>query len=281
MPAGSAKRLTQALVARLEKDRNHLTTGFVGTPALLPALSANGQHELAVQLFLNTDFPSWLYEVEHGATTIWERWDSLDDQGRIADNGMNSLNHYSTGAVMQWAYEALAGIQQVAPMQVQLKPGITASFKTLTAHTAMPTGDLKLAWQLDATGQQVHVEIEIPYGVEATLTLPGSQEWRDRALSAGHHEFTYQPETPFVKHFDVHTPLYQFNADTALAQQLQPLVPFWDFLMLPGNMAHFEQYSLMQLSREMRGIGFAPLSQTQINAINSLFIQHAKQAQED
>lgn len=163
-PENAKQRLIDKLVERIEQNQNHLSTGFVGTPLLLPALTDNGQKNLALRLFLNTDYPSWLYEVEHGATTIWERWNSVDEEGHIADNGMNSLNHYSSGAVMAWAYEDLLGLKQKGN-NVEFKPMITAKFKEMVGQIELPTGIVKASWRI-CDSQTVKFEIEVPLVVK-------------------------------------------------------------------------------------------------------------------
>lgn len=280
-PQNSGNDLTNKLVGRIEKDRNHLTTGFVGTPALLPALSENGQNELAVQIFLNDDYPSWLNEVKLGATTIWERWDSLQLDGKINDNGMNSLNHYSTGSVMQWAYEYLLGIKQ--GQQLMIKPAISPKFKYMAGHTELLTGQVKVAWKIiDQGGTKVQVILDLPYNQPAEVVLPRAKKWFNDGiehhngdiLEAGHHEIIYYPEIPFVNNYDVHTALINFIDNKEITDQLNQLVPFWGFLNLPGNIQHFQDYSILQLSGEMKGIGFSPLSAEQIKNINQMFMEY-------
>jgi len=96
---------------RLVNEKGHLTTGFVGTPYLLPLLSSLGETKLAYDLILRKEFPSWLYPVTKGATTMWERWNGIRPDGEFADVGMNSFNHYAYGAVGAWMYENMAGIR--------------------------------------------------------------------------------------------------------------------------------------------------------------------------
>src|SRR5690606_13965852 len=96
------------------EDDMHLTTGFVGTPYRCLVLSENGLNDAAYTLLLNEDFPSWLYAVKLGATTIWERWNSVLADGSISDTGMNSLNHYAYGSIAQWMYQYMCGINPVA-----------------------------------------------------------------------------------------------------------------------------------------------------------------------
>ncbi|APX71403.1 family 78 glycoside hydrolase catalytic domain [Companilactobacillus allii] len=279
-PHGDQRKLADKLVERIEKDRNHLTTGFVGTPALLPALSQNNQNELAVQLFLNEDYPSWLYQVKLGATTIWERWDSVNPDGKINDNGMNSLNHYSTGAVMQWAYEYLLGIKQ--GNQLVIKPEISPKFSSMEGYTQLTTGQVRVAWKISSSGSVVKVILDLPYNQSAVVELPKTKTWladgvqheNGDILTNGHHEISYQTTTPLVNNFDIHTALAKFIGNKDITNKLNKLVPFWGFLNLPGNMEHFKDYSILQLSQEMKGIGFSPLTQTQIDRINQMFMDY-------
>ncbi|HIY92451.1 family 78 glycoside hydrolase catalytic domain [Companilactobacillus sp. HBUAS56275] len=276
-PEGSRDILINNLVNEIEKDDNHLATGFVGTPLLLPALSENNQNDLALRIFLNNDFPSWLYEVKLGATTIWERWNSVKPNGEIAENGMNSLNHYSAGSVMGWAYEYLLGIKQTHNDAV-FKPIINAKISEIKGQCALPTGILKVAWKL-VNANKVEITLSIPFGSKTKVSLPRADKiWINNKiadnniiLSAGNYEISYVPTKPITNTSDVHTPLKEFIGDKILCANLKELVPFWDFLEISGNMERFKKYSLYQLSQEMRGIGFKPFNQKQINQINDLF----------
>ena len=98
----------KAAIARCD---GRIGTGFIGTPALLPALTKIGEHELAASLFLQEEAPGWLYQVKTGATTIWERWDAIQPDGSTHPSGMNSYNHYAYGAVCQWLFESVAGFR--------------------------------------------------------------------------------------------------------------------------------------------------------------------------
>ncbi|MFL6555562.1 MAG: alfa-L-rhamnosidase RamA, partial [Bacillus sp. (in: firmicutes)] len=101
VPEEHKERLANDLRERLKKDKNHLKTGFVGTPYLCRVLSENGNNDLAYTLLLNKDYPSWLYAVTMGATTIWERWNSVLPDGKISGTDMNSLNHYAYGSIVE------------------------------------------------------------------------------------------------------------------------------------------------------------------------------------
>ena len=97
-------RIIASLVELLKENNYYLKTGFVGTPYLCRVLSENGHNDIAYKLLLNEEFPSWLYAVKLGATTIWERWNSLLPDGRFGELGMNSLNHYCYGSIVEWMY---------------------------------------------------------------------------------------------------------------------------------------------------------------------------------
>src|SRR5690606_436196 len=114
------------LTELLKDNKFHLTTGFVGTPYLNLVLSANGLNDIAYKLLLQQDYPSWLYPVTKGATTIWEHWDGIKPDGSFWSASMNSFNHYAYGAIGDWLYRCVAGIdtdEQLAGYKhIHIKP---------------------------------------------------------------------------------------------------------------------------------------------------------------
>ena len=178
----------------VEENQNHLNTGFVGTPILCKALSSTGYHKQAVSLLLNEDYPSWLYSVKMGATTIWERWNSLLEDGSMNPEGMNSLNHYSYGSIVSWMYEYLCGIQ----LDTNHKPEQRAGYKRVRicplpdprlkyAEAQMDTamGTFKSSWKYKEDGN-ICYEIEIPAGASSVIALPLEKEF---AKEAGTYTF--------------------------------------------------------------------------------------------
>jgi len=113
IPESCRSRVIDDLKDKLREDKMHLNTGFVGTPYFCNVLSENGANDYAYTLLLNDDFPSWLYAVKLGATTIWERWNSVLPDGTISGTGMNSLNHYAYGSIAEWMYRYMCGINPV------------------------------------------------------------------------------------------------------------------------------------------------------------------------
>jgi alpha-L-rhamnosidase len=172
--------LRTAAAARLAQDvrqRKHLTTGFVGTPYLCHVLSRYGYLDEAYLLLNREEYPSWLYPVKQGATTIWERWDGLKPDGTFQDKGMNSFNHYAYGAIGEWMYRVMAGIEidPAAPgykhVFIQPRPG--GGFTRVDASHVTPYGRVSSAWKLD--GPLFALAVEIPANTTATIRLPGSR----------------------------------------------------------------------------------------------------------
>ncbi len=170
-----------------EETRGTLTTGFTGAPILCETLSAFGRHARAVDLLLNENYPGWLYAVNLGATTIWERWNSLDPTGKIAENGMNSLNHYAYGSVCAWMFRHLAGFMPTEPgcARVLLAPRPDARLGHLQMRLQTAAGVWSLAWAPGENGWDYTVTV--PFGCEARLDLEGCEP---AVLTPGSYRFT-------------------------------------------------------------------------------------------
>ena len=145
------------------RERGHLTTGFLGTPYLCHVLSRYGYLDEAYLLLNREEYPSWLYPVKQGATTIWERWDGQKPDGTFQDKGMNSFNHYAYGAIGDWMYRVMAGIDidPAAPgykhILVQPQPG--GGFTSVKAAHESPYGTVASAWTLDNGAFALTVEV--------------------------------------------------------------------------------------------------------------------------
>ena len=175
-----------ALDRLVKENRSHLNTGFVGTPILCPALSMTGHHDTAVTVLLQEDFPSWLYSVKLGATTIWERWNSVLPDGHMNPEGMNSLNHYTYGSIAGWMLSWLCGVRPLEPgyRRAILEPRPDRRLGHARAELETASGRFVSAWRYE--GEQVRYEAEIPFGCEAELRLPGEET---RILKAGKYQF--------------------------------------------------------------------------------------------
>ncbi len=172
IPEGAKQRQIDALMAKLGEENMHLTTGFVGTPLLCPVLTENGHPEAAYTLLLNEDFPSWLYEVNMGATTIWERWNSVLPDGSISDTGMNSLNHYAYGSIVEWMVRYMCGLNAAEPgyRRFTLRPYPDGRFDWAELSYASVYGDIRTAWKKDGNG--ILYTVQVPFDTEADFILP-------------------------------------------------------------------------------------------------------------
>ncbi|HSK10192.1 MAG TPA: glycoside hydrolase family 78 protein [Vicinamibacterales bacterium] len=176
LPENLRARAAERL-ARDVQARGHLTTGFLGTPYLSEVLTRYGYLDEAYKLLNRREYPSWLYPITQGATTIWERWDGQKPDGSFQDPGMNSFNHYAYGAIGDWMYRVMGGIDldPAAPgyrhVVVQPRPG--GGFTDVSgAHETM-YGEVKSAWTTDGGGFQLAVSI--PPNTRATVRLPGAR----------------------------------------------------------------------------------------------------------
>ena len=184
--ADAARRLADDV-----RRMGHLTTGFLGTPALLRMLSDNGYLEVAYGLLLREQYPSWLYEVKQGATTIWERWDGLRPDSSFQDAGMNSFNHYAYGAVGDWLYRVVAGLNddpdEPGYKHIIIRPRPGPGFTFAKATLLTPYGEAASGWRL--VGDTVTVSARIPANTHATVILPdGSRQ----EIGSGDYEFKWR-----------------------------------------------------------------------------------------
>lgn len=186
-PDGCEKLVLKTLKQLLEKNNWHLNTGFCGTPFLCLVLSQHGANDLAYTLLLHDDFPSWLYEVKMGATTVWERWNSILPDGSISGTGMNSLNHYAYGSIADWMYRFLCGLNptEEAPgyRKAIIRPMPDPRLRWAKAKMDSAAGHYEVSWRYD--GEELHYQITIPFDCEADVFL---QDGRELHLTAG----TYQ-----------------------------------------------------------------------------------------
>lgn len=218
------ERIMQSLVTNLANHKNHLTTGFVGTPYICHVLSQNQRHDLAGKLLLQEDLPSWLYAVKQGATTIWERWDSMKPDGSFDESGMNSFNHYAYGSIGDWMYQRLAGIQLAKPaykhslLAPQFIKGITQ------AEASVETMYGKLACSWECTQGLITVNVTIPANTTATLHLP--EKDNPIELGSGDYTYSYPTDTKLeMDKFSMESTLGQILAEPLAVQLLEQYYP--------------------------------------------------------
>ncbi|WP_022899935.1 glycoside hydrolase family 78 protein [Humibacter albus] len=172
------------LAELVRESGNHIATGFVGTPLVADALTETGHLDAAYDLLLERGCPSWLYQIDMGATTVWERWDSLLPDGSVNPGTMTSFNHYALGAIADWMHRTVAGLAPAAPgyRQVRFAPRPGGGLTSASARHLSPYGEIAIAWRLN--DQTFEVDVTVPVGVEAILDLA---EHDPEPLAPGEH----------------------------------------------------------------------------------------------
>lgn len=173
LPEGQRASAAERLAADVKRF-GHLTTGFLGTPALSQALSDNGYWDSAYSLLNRTEYPSWLYPVTKGATTIWERWDGIRPDGSFQDAGMNSFNHYAYGAIGEWMYRNVAGIEidehHPGYKHILIQPHPGGGLTSASASVLSMYGRVSSGWKI--TGGKMTLTVEVPANTTARVRLP-------------------------------------------------------------------------------------------------------------
>lgn len=218
IPEQYRNKLAAILNENVVRHGYRMVTGFIGSPFLLFALADNGYFETARKVLLNNGFPGWLYEVDMGATSIWERWNSLMPDGTPNPDGMNSYNHYAYGSVMEFVYRRIAGIEakeagfakiKVAPHPVKGLPKLYAEYESVRGKIVSEY------WQKDG---KIEYVIEIPGQIEAEIVLPNEAPV---SVKGGRHIFVrdsedlycepYTPESTVLEVFENPKAVQAFN----------------------------------------------------------------------
>ena len=177
-------------LAELVREEEHITTGFLGTPLICKVLTDYGYEKEACQLLTRREYPSWLYAIDKGATTIWERWDAVKPDGTLSGH---SLNHYAFGAVVAWLFSDVAGIAQadnsLGFQHLLIRPRLTEHLKWAKASYLSSYGWVKTSWK--STERRFVLQVEIPQGADATIVLPypDAQGNKMMKVGCGKHSF--------------------------------------------------------------------------------------------
>ncbi|WP_108993265.1 family 78 glycoside hydrolase catalytic domain, partial [Paenibacillus agaridevorans] len=177
LPNELKDKALRRLTDNIRERGDRLSTGFLGVGYLLPALSDSGELDVAYKLLTQEAFPSWMYSIKHGATTIWERWDGWTEENGFQTPSMNSFNHYSLGSVGEWMFRYMAGIEAdpaepgFSHVVIRPRPGgrltrVKASYESLY-------GAISVEWEL-AAGGELRLDVQVPPNTTATVHVPGS-----------------------------------------------------------------------------------------------------------
>lgn len=185
-PDSEREAVAEGLAELVRKDKGAISTGFLGTPVIMDAMSQNGHFEEAYSMLLREEIRSWLYPITVGATTIWERWEAIKPDGNPATGGLEghaegsepsmiSFNHYAYGAVIDWVYRNVLGLTSTSPAyrSVSISPRPTKSIEWAKGSIETGFGEFGIDWKLD--GSKLHAKVNVPFGVQAKLDLPISE----------------------------------------------------------------------------------------------------------
>jgi alpha-L-rhamnosidase len=252
----AAPRIARDLNDLIIQNGYHLTTGFLGTPYLCHVLSEHGYHDTAVRLLLQDGYPGWLYSISKGATTIWEYWDGIKPDGTFWSDDMNSFNHYAYGAVGEWMYRRLAGLDMDDEVpgfkRIRIEPLFGAGMLShaRASHVSL-YGRIESEWRID--GNRVEVRAVIPANTTAKVVLRGATveglRIDDQPAGAGHslpagvrsvtasegaveveigsgdYRFTYEAADLFRKRYTLNTRLLELLIDERTEQTVRRHMP--------------------------------------------------------
>jgi len=207
----------------MKQDLNRLKGGFVGSTMMNCVLAENGMVDKAYDLLLYEGFPGWLYAVNLGATTIWERWNSVLPDGTISGTQMNSLNHYSYGSVVEFLYRYAAGIVPTAPgfKKARIAPCPEIRLGHMECSYDSVSGKYVSNWRIEDDGS-LSFYIEIPFGCEAEVILP---EQESKILEAGSYDFHIRTDKDYRALYSADTPYERLFADERAVEILKKYVP--------------------------------------------------------
>ena len=222
LPENLRAKAAQYLEQDIKAKGGHLSTGFVGVSYLLPVLTQAGKADTAYSLLLQDSFPSWLFSVKHGATTIWERWDGWTPDKGFQNPGMNSFNHYSLGSCGEYLFGGIGGIQPASPgyKTIQIKPVIRSGLTWAKTSYDSINGKIATAW--NRAGQRLTLEVVVPANTTATIYVPtkdaaGVTESGKAVAKAGGVKFLRNDNGSAV--FEVGSGTYKF------ASEIEPMNP--------------------------------------------------------
>ena len=221
------ERILQKLQLNLIKNKKHLLTGFVGTEYLPHVLSQNGMHSLAGDILLKEDCPSWLYEVNLGATTVWELWDGVNPDHSINPFAMNSFNQYGFASIGDWMVKELAGITALEPgyKKSRIIPQLVRGIEEVNASYETPYGTLHC--ELSCKNGRIHACVMVPANTEAEIILP---ERETEVLGSGSYEYDYETELSFAAG--------KYSDDSILREMLKEPVAKEYFETVMPDLAH-------------------------------------------
>lgn len=219
-------KVIEGLRTRLNKDFYKIKSGFTGTPLMLPVLFGNGMTNDAYRILFNEKCPGWLYAVNLGATTIWERWNSLLADGTISGINMNSLNHYAYGSVCEAIYAHIAGLKctKAGWVSASIEPKPNYRLKHMDISFESPRGVYKVKWEILKDGM-FQLDVMIPYGTTAIIKLPDHEQNISKIVGAGTYHYCYRPVIDYLHPFDEYSIVMDILANEEATKILKEKLP--------------------------------------------------------
>ena len=229
---------------RIRKDFYRIKTGFTGTPLILLCLFDNGMDDYAYRILFNEKFPGWIYCIKLGATTIWERWNSILEDGTISGIGMNSLNHYAYGSVCETIFSRIVGLRNVSPgwKKVLIKPQINYRLKNITFSFESISGKFEISWKIQ--NEKFNLNVVIPNGVEAEIVLPNQKSYK---VTEGKYDYECEIEKNIYAPFSIDSPIIDILKNEEASKLFKELLPN-TFNMATGENDEIKVGTIKQLN---------------------------------
>ena len=242
------------LKARFYKDCYKLKGGFTGAPILCRVLAENGFEEDAFYFLMQEEYPGWMHCINLGATTIWERWNSVLDDGHLSGIMMNSLNHYSYGAIVEYLYRDVAGLKALKPgfKKALITPLMNGKLKYMNMTYDSAYGEYKVSWKVLKNGN-VSVDVQVPFGCSAVIGLP-FYEGEVTEVAAGSYHYEYRPTEDLRQRYNHKTMFKDMMHDPEAMKVIERVSPMLMYFLSTGNQDYF--YESLQSLEKLSYMGF-------------------------
>lgn len=249
------EKVIEGLKSRLYRDCYKLKGGFVGAPIMCRVMAENGLEEEAFYFLLQDGYPGWMHCIGLGATTIWERWNSVLDDGMLSGVMMNSLNHYSFGSIVEYLYRDVAGLKAIEPgfKKTHITPLMNQKLQFMKTSYESVYGTYRVEWEIKKDGN-VHVLVEVPFGCSAAVGLP-FYEGEVEEVSAGTYEYNYKPTTDLRSLYTRKTLFKDMMQNPKALEIMERISPLLQHFIVSGD-EEFLNESLMTLAG-MSFLGFS------------------------
>ena len=216
------ERVLNDFKERIKKDFYRIKTGFTGTPLILLCLFDNDMDDYAYRILFNEECPGWIYAIKLGATTIWERWNSLLADGTISGINMNSFNHYSYGSVCEAVFSRIGGLRNLSPgwKKVLIKPQINYRLKNVKFSFDSVRGKFEICWK--CKDEKFYLDVLVPNGVEAEIILPDKKSFN---VEGGKYNYECELDRKFFTPFSIDTPLVDIINNKEAIQTVKKYLP--------------------------------------------------------